>query len=481
MFMDDMRCTTQETLTLQNVRRFVVGAEEPVQLLNGSRRTYINFDNAASTPVLLPVLQRIGAFMPFYASVGRGSGYKSHLSTEEFEAARVTIGAFVGARPHSHVVIFGKNTTEAINKLAHRFPFEPGDVVLTSLMEHHSNDLPWRKAAEVQFIGIHEDGSLDLEHLKRLLEDNGGRVKLVAVTGASNVTGIVNPLRDISRIVHDAGARLAVDAAQLAPHRAVDVGAADDPERIDFLTYTGHKMYAPFGIGALIALKDSLRNDEPDVVGGGTVDFVTETKTYWSGLPYREEAGTPNVVGAIAWAEAIRCMQDIGMEDIAAHESQLAAYFLRAINGLEPVHTFGLIDPQKASDYLGVMTFGIADTPHKLVSAILGYEGGIGVRSGLFCAHPYLLRLQNIDPSSQDRIASEIKDKGVSALPGLVRASFGIYNTEDEIDRFVDALKLIIEGKTYGSYARDPQSGDYAPIGFVWPKLGADIPPQPGC
>jgi cysteine desulfurase / selenocysteine lyase len=468
-------------LTLENARQYITGVDEQVTLLSGSRRTYINFDNASSTPTLQPVLDRINQFMPFYASVGRGSGYKSHIATEEFESARITIGAFVGARPQSHSVILGKNTTEALNKLANRFPFSEDGIVLTSLMEHHSNDLPWRKAAEVKFIQVHEDGTIDLEHLKTLLREYGRRVELVAITGASNVTGTVNPIHAIARMVHDVGARIVVDAAQLAPHRAIDMGSPDDPEHIDCLAYTGHKMYAPFGVGALVTLRDCLRDDAPDVVGGGTVDFVTERDVFWSGLPNREEAGTPNIVGAIAWAEAIRCLQDIGLDAIAEHESSLAVRFLQGIDGIDGVRVYGLSDIAKASEYLGVITFAIDGFHHKLVSAILGYEGGIGVRSGLFCAHPYLLRLQQITEAQQAEIAEALAVNGVSTLPGLVRASFGIYNTESEIDSFVDVVKLIVAKDTYGEYKADPVSGDYQPVGYSWAKLGTDFPPQPGC
>jgi len=468
-------------LTIENARRAVVGVEEHVNLLDGSRRPYINLDNASSTPALAPVLRRVNDFMQFYASVGRGSGYKSHVASEEFESARTTIGAFVGARPQSHVVILGKNTTEAVNKLAHRFPFSPGDMVLTSLMEHHSNDLPWRQVADIRFIGVRDDGTLDLEDLEAKLKEHGGRVKLVAITGASNVTGILNPIREIARIVHAAGARLAVDAAQLAPHRAIDMGDPADPEHIDCLVYTGHKMYAPFGIGALVTLRDCLRDDGPDLVGGGTVDFVTEREVHWSGLPNREEAGTPNVVGAIAWAEAIRCLQDIGMENVAAHESKLAGLFLKLLAGVAKARVFGVEDPGKAADQLGVVTFAIEGVHHKLVSAILGYEGGIGVCSGLFCAHPYVLRLLRIPEAKQSEIADALSQDGIGALPGLTRASFGIYNNEAEVEHVVELLQTIAAGKQRGEYRRDPASGDFAPAGFAWPKLGTDYPPLKGC
>ncbi len=470
-----------ERLTIENVRAEVAGVDEHVNLLDGSRRPYINFDNASSTPTLKPVLQRVNEFMDLYASVGRGSGYKSHVASEEFELARMTIGAFVGARPHTHTVILGKNTTEALNKLAHRFPFSPNDVVLTSLMEHHSNDLPWRAVADVRFVAVREDGSLDLQDLQAKLEEYAGRVKLVAVTGASNVTGLLNPIREIAALAHAAGARIVVDAAQLAPHRAIDMGDPEDPAHIDCLAYTGHKMYAPFGIGALVTLRDCLRDDGPDHVGGGTVDFVTEHDVVWSGLPNREEAGTPNVVGTVAWAQAIRCLQDIGMSEIAEHESRLAARLLDALAGIAGAHVYGPSDPGNAARQLGVVTFSVDGVHHKLVSAVLGYEGGIGVRSGMFCAHPYVLRLLRLSSKQQSEISDALGRNGIAALPGLTRASFGVYNTDAEVDLFVDVLKTIAAGRIRGEYRRDQSSGDYSPVGFTWPKLGTDYPPLKGC
>jgi selenocysteine lyase/cysteine desulfurase len=372
-------------------------------------------------------------------------------------------------------VILGKNTTEALNKLARRFPFSPGDTVLTSLMEHHSNDLPWRQVADVDFIDVKKDGSLDLESLESKLEEYGDRVKLVTITGASNVTGIVNPIRDVARLVHDAGAKLAVDAAQLAPHRAVDMGEPEDASHIDCLAYTGHKMYAPFGIGALVTLNDCLREDAPDLVGGGTVDFVTKRDIYWSDLPNREEAGTPNIVGAVAWAEAIRCLQEIGMDEIAAHESELLAYTLESLQSVPEIKVFGPAVASETRDRLGIVTFGVKDVHHKLVAAVLGYEGGIGVRSGMFCAHPYLLKLLQIPENEQSDIGSNL-DRRISTLPGLTRVSFGVYNNKADIDLFVSALKSIVSGRIRGRYEQDPRSGEYSPRGFSWPTQGANSP-----
>jgi len=451
--------------SMDSMRNLVVGVEEPVQLLDGTSRPYINFDNASSTPFLHSVLDRITRFAPMYANVGRGSGYKSHASSEAFDAARATIGEFVGASRETHVVILGKNTTEALNKLAHCLQLHNDDVILTSGMEHHSNELPWRRTGEVHRIGIQEDGSLDMSHLRALLARFGNRVRVVSVTGASNVTGHINPLGEIAELVHATGARFAVDAAQLAPHRPIDVGKPDDPRRIDFLTYTGHKMYAPLGIGALVALRDAIEAPEPDLVGGGTVDFVTEEDVVWSQLPAREEAGTPNIVGAIGWAQAIDTLADLGMNQVAEHESALTAKLLSLLAKRPSIQVFGDPDPDRSSSRLGVVTISVRGASHRLAAAVLGYEGGIGVRAGLFCAHPYVQRLLDMPRDKSTQIVERFRAGIRPNVPGLLRASFGIYNTISEVEEFVRMLDTLCNGTYRGEYLVDPDTGQLLPEG----------------
>lgn len=466
-----------DAFSIAGIRELIVGADEPVTLLDGSTRPYINFDNASSTPFLRSVLEKVNEFAPMYASVGRGSGYKSHVSTEAFDEARATIGRFVGASRDSHTVILGKNTTEALNRAAHCMQLSKEDVVLTSSMEHHSNDLPWRRAATVRNIGLREDGSLDMQQLLELLEQFGARVRLVAITGASNVTGHINPIYSIAETVHDAGALIAVDAAQLAPHRGIDVGEPDDPRRIDFLAYTGHKMYAPLGVGALVALKAAIRAEEPELVGGGTVDFVTEDDVVWSPLPAREEAGTPNVVGAIGWAQAIDALNEIGMDQIAKHESALAESMLSALRDRTGIHVFGDSDPMDPIDRLGVIGFSVAGVSHGLAAAILSYEGGIGVRTGLFCAHPYVQKLLGMSREESWAVVHKLRSGQTQEMPGLVRASFGIYNTADEVDAFMEILDRIRSGSYAGEYMRDPTTGEFKPsTGGAWDASGDSWP-----
>ncbi|MBC7478580.1 MAG: aminotransferase class V-fold PLP-dependent enzyme, partial [Pseudorhodobacter sp.] len=371
---------------VQSLRSMIVGIDQQVPVLGGRSLPYVNLDNAASTPALREVLDTVNRFMDWYSSVHRGSGFKSQVSTHAYEEARSIVATFVGANSAEHVVIFGKNASEAINKVSWRLGFVPDDVVLVSQMEHHSNDLPWRAQARVVHIGVHDDGSLDLAHLEMLLLKYAGRVRLVAVTGASNVTGYMPDIHALARQVHAAGAQILVDCAQLAPYRTIDMGNLDDPAHLDYVTLSAHKMYAPFGTGALVGRRDTFDRGEPEHRGGGTIDFVALDSVAWAASPDRDEAGTPNVVGAVALAAAIRALSDIGMDRIAAHEAALRSHALTRLARIQGLRLYGSGD---GSRHLGVIPFTLASQPHGLVAAALSAEYGIGVRSGCFCAHPY--------------------------------------------------------------------------------------------
>lgn len=451
---------------LHALRQEIVGIDQRVPLLDGSSRPYINLDNAASTPALRGVQQKVNEFLGWYSSVHRGSGFKSLLSTQVYEQARQIVARFVGADPRTHSVIFGKNTTEAINKLAHRLDLQPGDVVITTMMEHHSNDLPWRPRAQVEYVGVKEDGSLDLEDLVEKLDRFRGRVKLVATTGASNVSGFVPPIYDMAELAHQHGAMIAVDCAQLAPHRALDVGALDSPRRLDFVTLSAHKMYAPFGTGALIGPKEFFAQGAPDYRGGGTIEIVTLDEVHWAGPPERDEAGSPNVVGAVALAASIRILSQVGMDAIAAHEMALTRHALRQLNRLEGVRIYGSADPDQLDDRLGAITFQVRGVPHTKVAAILSFEGGIGVRNGRFCAQPYLLKMLDVSGERYQAYKEQVLSHDRSDLPGLVRMSFGCYNTQEEIDALVAMLERILRGDYRGDYVLHKATGDYLPRGF---------------
>lgn len=375
--------------------------------------------------------------MAWYGAVHRGVGAKSYISTDLYEKCRSIVLDFLQANPAYHTVIFVQNTTEALNRLAAGWELPRDSIVITTEMEHHSNDLPWRKNATVRHVRVTADGTLDLNHLEDLLKKNKGRVKAVTVTGASNVTGYVNDLKTIAKLAHAVDAKLVVDAAQLAPHRKITMWSGQADESIDCLALSGHKLYAPFGSGVLVVPK-SLMRSTPTQPGGGTVQLVTKHHVEWADLPAREESGSPNVLGAISLACAVKELQKIGMDKVATHESALTDQLLEGLRQMPHVTVYGIPD-RRQQDRVGVVSFNVQDLPHGLVGAYLAYCYGIGVRTGCFCAQPYIYHLLGM---SEAKIIKRYRQfQAGSPPPGLVRASLGLYNTPAEIEYFLSALE----------------------------------------
>jgi cysteine desulfurase/selenocysteine lyase len=286
------------------------------------------------------------------------------------------------------------------------------------------------------------------------------------VTGASNVTGFINPIYELARKAHAVGIKILVDAAQLAPHRKVDMKPDDDPEHLDFVVISAHKMYAPFGTGALIGPREIFLQDGPEYPGGGTVDVVTLDEVYWADMPDRDEAGSPNVVGALAMVSAAQTLMSVGMDKITSHEQELVTYAIERLEAIPGVKLYGETDPARAEERVGVLPFNVEGISHFLVAAILGYEGGIGVRSGCFCAHPYVVHLLQLDDRESENWRQQILSGDKSNMPGMVRASFGCYNHFEDIDRFVDMLTRIVGGDYQGKYELDSSSGEYLPVNY---------------
>jgi cysteine desulfurase/selenocysteine lyase len=451
-------------LCVEDLRQEIVGIDTLVPLLDGTERPYVFLDNAASTPALRGVMRAIEEFLPWYSGVHRGTGFKSILATGVFDAAHDAIGRFVGADPARNTVVFTKNTTESVNKLSNRFSFRPGDVVITTMMEHHSNDLPWRRNARVIHIGITSDGQPDLTAMKAAIAREKGKVRLVAVSGASNITGLCSPVHDIAAWAHGAGAKIFVDAAQLAPHRPIDMLPDDNPGHLDFLALSAHKMYAPFGTGALIGAKDFFDAGDPDIVGGGVVDIVTLDRAVWNRPPHKEEAGSPNVIGGVAVAAAVRVLSSIGMDTIAAHEQELLAYGYAKLKKIKGIVLYG--PTEHLEEKVGVMPFNIEGMHHSLVAAILGVEGGIGVRDGCFCAHPYVKELLHVGAEEDRVFMAEVLSGNKSNMPGMVRASLGCYNTREDIDALADMLERVVKGSYKGTYDQDPATGAFHARGY---------------
>lgn len=421
----------------------VVGTDTMAKLSNGNNVHCINFDNAATTPPLKSVMKSLEDFSPYYSSIHRGAGYKSKISSNIYEDGRTKVLEFVNGTKDYHTVIFLKNTTECINKLSHRLQCCLKDkIVLTTYMEHHSNMLPWRERYKTDYIEVDKAGRLCLEDLEFKLRIYGGKVGLVCVSGASNVTGYVNPVHKIARMCHKYGAKILVDGAQAVPHIPFDMKPVGSPEQIDFLAFSAHKMYAPFGIGALIGPREIFMDGCSEMVGGGTVKFVSSEDIIWEDPPEKEEAGTPNVMGVVALIESINTMQEVGMKHIEEYERGLTSY---ALSEMKDIPHLVLYDDLDVKNKVSIISFNMNGIHHMRLADMLSDEGGISVRSGCFCAQPYVQRLLRISKENVKKFMYCYK----SRQPGLVRISFGFYNDKNEIDLLIYLLNKISKNISY--------------------------------
>lgn len=404
----------------------VSGSDLRVPLVQGGDCAYVNFDYAASAPALAQVTDRIGALLPTYSSVHRGAGYASRVSTECYEKARDSVARFVGAG-EDQVVVFTRNTTDSLNLLA---GCVPGSTVVLDI-EHHANLLPWKNSRVVRAADT-------LDETVRLLvaELCSKPTALLAVTGASNVTGEVLPIAALAEVAHRCGARILVDAAQLAPHRRIDV----EEWGVDYLAFSGHKLYAPFGAGVLVGRRDWLDAAEPYLAGGGAVRNVTVESTQWAPAPARHEAGTPNVLGAAALAAACDALSGLDFGTVAEHEAGLTGRLLDGLGSVDGLEFLRLWSD--APDTVGIVTFTIDGFEPGEIAAYLSAEHGIGVRDGRFCAHPLLGRLGRPD--------------------GAVRVSVGLGSCSEDVDRLVDAVRTLVAGRRNWTYAKE--SGQWNPV-----------------
>ena len=446
---------------VQFVRRTIVGVDREVPLTIGGSCRYVDFDNAATTPAFYHVQRTVVDALEWYSSVHRGTGYKSRLMTDWFETARRTVAEFVGADPETHVAIFVRNATEGINLVAHRiFTADPDARILTSEMEHHSNLLPWRRGGEVVHLRVEQDGILLPSELERQLRSEKKRIRLVTLSGASNVTGVIPPIYQLAAIAHSHGALFMVDAAQPIPHCRVRMGKAGDPTSLDALVFSGHKVYAPFGCGVVIAWRSLLQGGEPMLLGGGMIRSVTLEGADWADFPDSDEGGTPNVIGALALAASLQELSKLKMEVVERKEAELADY---ALGRLQQIPGLTLYGPRTSVERLGVFTFNLGDMPHALVAAALGFEHGIGVRNGCFCAHPLMFHLFGLSRDQIMAFRNRVRGPHRNGLPGAVRASLGLYNTREEVDKLIAALGTIVAGRVAGNYVEDQVTGEFLP------------------
>jgi selenocysteine lyase/cysteine desulfurase len=435
----------------------LVGAGLMVPCLDGVERPAVELDQAASTQALPEAAQRVTEFVPWYSSVHRGAGFRSRRATAAYEDARRAVLAFAGRQPDGDddVAILCRNTTEAINQLAYRLRLAPEDVVVTTVVEHHANLLPWGRVARRRYVECTREGTFTVDDVTAALDQTPAPA-LLAVTGASNVTGWLTPLDEIIAAAHQRHIPVLVDAAQLAPHRPL-------PAAADYLVFSGHKLYAPFGSGALIGPRVTFETGEPFLAGGGAVDLVDLDEVVWTAPPDREEAGSPNVIGAVAMHAAIDALGAIGWERIREHERALAA---RLRGGLAAIPGVTLLGPSLDGgvETLPVGAFTVEGMHHALVAARLSAEYGVAVRHGCFCAHPYVIRLLGLGPAAIDAYRDEVLHGDHRRIPGAVRASAGLGTSGEDIDRLVAAVTDLAEGRPEPvPYLQDRGTGDFFP------------------
>jgi len=438
----------------------LVGSGQLVPCLGRVERMAVELDQAASTQAHPAVVERVAEFVPWYSSVHRGAGFRSRRATVAYEDARHAVLAFAGRDPDGpDVAILCRNTTEAINHLAYRLRLEPTDVVVTTVVEHHANLLPWGRVAQRRYVECGTDGTFTAEDVATAIDTAPRRPALLAITGASNVSGWLPPIGAIIAAAHDRGVPVLVDAAQLAPHRPL-------PAQADFLALSGHKLYAPFGCGALIGPRAAFETGDPFLAGGGAVDLVGLDEVIWTAPPDREEAGSPNVVGAIALHAAIDAVTDIGWDVIGAHERQLAGRLHQGLAAIDGVRLLGPVGSGTTdAPVLPVAAFTVEGMHHALVAARLSAEYGIAVRHGCFCAHPYVIRLLGMDEAAVDAYRREVLHGDLRRIPGAVRASAGLGTSGSDIDALVAAVGELAAGAPAPvPYQQEPSTGDFFPV-----------------
>ncbi|EAG6982141.1 cysteine desulfurase [Listeria monocytogenes] len=398
-----------------------IRADFPILAQEINEKPLAYLDNAATSQKPKQVIEALTHYYEFdNANVHRGVHTLAARATDAYESARGKVAKFIHAREVAEI-IFTRGTTSAINLVVDSYAeanIEAGDEIVISYLEHHSNLIPWqqlakRKGAVLKYIELEEDGTISVEQAKKTI---GEKTKIVALAHVSNVLGIITPIKEIAAIAHQFGAVILVDGAQAVPHMEVDVVDLD----ADFYAFSGHKMMAPTGIGALYGKRELLDAMEPTEFGGEMIDFVELYDSTWKELPWKFEAGTPIIGGAIALGAAIDYLAEVGLANIHAHEQALASYAIEEMSKIEGITIYG---PKDASKRCGLVTFNIEGAHPHDIATILD-EDGIAIRAGHHCAQPLMKWL---DVSS------------------TARASFYIYNTKEEIDALIDGLKLTKE------------------------------------
>lgn len=431
--------------------------ELPVATGKTTRRVYL--DSTATTLRLDVVQHVLDRYQRYYANTHSTVHFAAKLSTREYDWAHAKVLEFVRADAARYSSFFvGSGTTGGMNRVARTLSRQlPGrDVVITSIMEHHSNDLPHRKHfREVVHVpleaGDSSMGCIDIGAMERALEAHKGRVAYVAITGVSNVTGIINPVHEIAQLAHRHGALIVIDGAQMVAHMPITMSGHDDPTRdLDVLVFSGHKIYAPGSPGVVVARTDLLLGLEPDEVGGGMVDVVhTDRYVATAKMPDREEAGTPNIPGAIGLAAALHALDQVGMDVVFHDECELMDYALRNLAGLAGIAIYGDTDLVRYPR-AGAISFNVSGMHHALTAAILNDYFNIAVRNECFCAHPYVREMVAHALAQADADLSNAQLEALAEMQrGMVRASFGVYSTRADVDFLLAALTDVLARRSY--------------------------------
>ena len=430
---------TIEGYTIDNIREHIVGLNTPVELADGTTTPMINFDNAATTPVIDVVRDAINEELEMYGSIGRGFSQKSNHSTDVYNSVRDKVLDFFTADPDLYTCFYVNSTTDGLNKLASALIESEDDIVLTTRIEHHANDLSWRERCKVIYAEVDEKGRVIYDDIERLLKEN--EVKIVSISAASNVTGYVNDVHRVAKMAHKYGAQIVVDGAQIVAHRKFEMmGDLDDPDDdIDYIAFSAHKMYSPYGGGAVVGLTETLNEHMPEFYGGGTITVVGDYWQVYKTAPAAYEAGSPNYPGVVGLGKAIDVLSTVGMDNIEEHEKVLNRKIIDGLKKLPNVILYG--DTEDISDRVGVVTFNFSDINTYFISQKLSELGGVATRRGAFCAHPYVWRLMGVSDETAQSFAS-CSDINTA---GMVRVSFGIYNNEEEVDKFLELMPTVME------------------------------------
>ena len=437
---------TERASRLEALRTAFTGLDTEYPLVDGTttQRTYL--DSAASTLRCTVADDIVARALRHYANTHSTLHAGARIMTHLYEQAHEIVGAFVNASDDYTVVFNGSGVTGGLNRMARVLSERRSDrdVVITTMMEHHANDLPHRKhVGTVVHVPLEKDpdgeaGRVDMGALRAAVDEHADRLNYVAVTAASNVTGIVNPVHEVARLAHGAGALCVVDAAQSAAHAPLNVQGDGGDEALDVLCMSGHKIYAPGSPGVIVARKALFEGLEPQEVGGGIVNRV-ETGSYeiMDALPEREEAGTPNLPGALRLAATLQLLGRIGMDLIEADERELTQYALEQFAAIDGLTIYGS-HRLEVAERIGVITFNLDGLPHGLVAAAANDYFGVAMRNACFCAQPFVRQL--LGRTGTTDAATEGEECGPETQPGMVRASFGLYNTKADVDIAVDAL-----------------------------------------